>query len=224
MNMTISGVGAFSGSVRHGIAGRISWKLVLLIGIPSALGAIFGMWFMIHIPRFWGHLAIGTMLFVSGLNLLVQRTDANPTWRIPPHLVIAIEILVGVAIGALASITGLLLGSLRLPIMIRVLQIDPPLATGSNMVISCATAFAGAATSLVVGTEHGILSVIALAVVAPPTIVGGYFGAKFTDRLSKDQLIKLVGWTVAATGVLMVIQGFWQALDYLDLENDSDIE
>lgn len=221
-NMTISGFGALAGSIRHGRAGRISWALVALMGIPSVVGAVLGMMILVHVPRFWGHLTIGTMLLIAGLNLVKSRQSEATEWALPERWRILTEILIGLGIGALASVTGLLLGSLRLPLLIRVLKVDPLLATGSNMVIGCLTAFAAAATAFLKGTEHGFLSLLTLAVVIPPTVLGGYLGARFTDRLSRQQVVRLVGWVVAATGFLMVAQGCWQALATLDLESADD--
>src|SRR5262249_28161322 len=81
-------------------------------------------------------------------------------------------------------------------------------AVGSNMAIGCLTAFSGALTALCLG---GGLDLLTLALVAPPTCLGGYLGARLTGRFRKETLQRLVGWTIAATGLLMVGQGAWPA-------------
>jgi uncharacterized membrane protein YfcA len=88
-------------------------------------------------------------------------------------------------------------------------------AVGSNLAIGFLTALAGAATSWWAG---GGFDLLALAVVGPPTMLGGYLGALLTGRLRKEVMQRLLGWVVAALGVLMVAQGCWKATRGRDLQ------
>ena len=51
-----------------------------------------------------------------------------------------------------------------------------------------------------------------VAVVGPPTILGGWLGARWTGQFRKESLVRLVGWTVLLTGLGMAGQGAWKAL------------
>jgi hypothetical protein len=113
------------------------------------------------------------------------------------------EIAVGLGLGALAAATGLMLGTIRLPMMICWLKVDPKVAVGTNMLVGCLTAFAAAATA---GAKGGVLDPLALLIVAPPTILGSYLGAQLTGKLSPQKLKAFVGWTVAFTGLFMAGQ------------------
>src|SRR4051794_31674328 len=57
-NLIISGTGALSGSASHVRAGRVSWKGVALIGIPSGIGAILGVLLFVHLNPIWSSLVI----------------------------------------------------------------------------------------------------------------------------------------------------------------------
>jgi uncharacterized membrane protein YfcA len=100
-----------------------------------------------------------------------------------------------------------MLGALRLPVMIRLFRIDPPAAVGSNMTIGALTALAGVATTLAADSDFPLVRMlVVLAVVGPPTVVGGWLGGWLTGWLRKDSVRVLAGWVIALTGVLMVAQ------------------
>ncbi len=204
-NLLISGSGALGGSASHVRAGRVSWPGVALIGIPSAIGAVIAVLIFVRINPLWSYMIIGVMLIISGLNLVRKKSDDKPPEPITPLRRYVVEIVIGLGLGALAAITGLMLGSLRLPMMIRYLGMDPKEAVGTNMVVGCLTAAVGALTGLLAG--DGRLDLLVLAVVVPPTLLGGWLGAWLTGRISKAAVQKFAGWVVAVTGILLVAQG-----------------
>jgi uncharacterized membrane protein YfcA len=135
--------------------------------------------------------------------------------RLPAGLRLVGEIAIGLFLGALASATGLMMNGLRLPMLIRLLKLDPRVAVGSNLAIGFLTALAGAAASWWAG---GGFDGLALTVVGPPTMLGGYLGALLTGRLPKEAVQRLLGWVIAALGLLMVAQGCWKATRGRDLQ------
>jgi uncharacterized membrane protein YfcA len=204
-NLLISGTGALSGSASHVREGRVSWRGVALIGIPSGIGAIIGVLIFVRINPLWSYLVIGVMLVISGINLIRKKPDDEPKSDITPLRRTIVEIIIGLALGALGAVTGLMLGSLRLPMMIRYMRMDPKQAIGTNMVVGCLTAAIGTATNLLAG--DGRLNWLVLAAVVPPTLLGGWLGARLTGRISKSAVQRLAGWIVMVTGVMMVGQG-----------------
>lgn len=204
-NLIISGTGALGGSAGHVKAGNVSWKGVALIGIPSMLGAIIAVVIFIRINPLWSYIVIGLMLVISGVNLIRKKPDERPPEPITPLRQMIIEVLIGLALGALAAITGLMLGSLRLPMMIRYMRMDPKEAIGTNMVVGCLTALVGATTGFIAGGRH--IDWLVLAAVVPPTLLGGFFGAWLTGKISKQAVQKFAGWVITFTGVLLVGQG-----------------
>jgi uncharacterized protein len=204
-NLIISGVGAFAGASSHVRDGRVSWKGVALIGIPSAVGAIIGVMLFVRLNPIWSYVVIGIMLVISGVSLVRKKTDENPPNDVPPLKRFCFEIAIGLGLGALAAVTGLMLGSLRLPMMIRYLKMDPEEAIGTNMVVGCLTAAVGSITGLFAGEGH--IPWLVMAVVVPPTILGGWLGGVLTGRISKETVQKMAGIIVALTGVLLIGQG-----------------
>jgi uncharacterized membrane protein YfcA len=207
-NLIISGVGALAGTVRHLRDGRVSWHCLALMGLPSAAGAAGAAYvFTKHVNHFWAYLIIGLMLVVSGWVLVRQPAASETPPEAPGPWQIAIEIVIGLGLGALAAITGLMLGSLRLPMMLRFLKIDPRVAVGSNMAIGCLTALVAAATYFTSAHEINWPALAAvMLVVVPPTVLGSYFGAWLTGHIRKETVRRLAGWIIAITGVLMIGQ------------------
>jgi uncharacterized protein len=214
-NLAVSGLGALAGSIPHLRGGRISLGALALVGIPSALGAVGGMLLFVKISRFWAHITLGVLLLLLGIRMLrrpAEQVTSEPRIGILP---MTVDVLVGLLLGALAAVTGLMMNGLRLPLLIRRLQGNVPLAVGTNMAVGCLTAVAGIITAWIMGSGFDL---VALGMVGPPTILGSYLGARLTDRLSKRALQRVLGWTITVLGCLMVTEGFWKATRPRDLQ------
>jgi uncharacterized membrane protein YfcA len=220
-NLAVSGLGALAGTARHARGGRVSPRALLVMGVPSAVGAVLGVLLFVKVNRFWAHIALGAILVVLGLRMARVRPAGSagaaggPAPRPPGGLRLLVEIGYGLLLGALASVSGLMMSSLRLPVMLRTMKLDPRVAVGSNMAIGFLTALVGAVAAYWAG---GHLDFLVLAAVGAPTMLGGYMGALLTGRLRKETVQRLLGWTVAALGVLMVAQGCWKATRGRDLQ------
>ena len=207
-NLAISGLGALTGTIRHARDGRISLRVIAIMGIPSVVGAIIAAYVLVKVDPHWARIFVGGFLAVSGINLVFSRPEEGGTVLFGRGLRMALEILIGLALGFLAVVTGLMMGSMRLPMMIKWLRIDPRVAVGSNMAVGCLTALAGVVT---LWTQGGTFALTPLLIIAPPTILGGWLGAKWTGKFRKESLALMVGWTVAVTGLLMVGEGVWRS-------------
>jgi len=204
-NLAVSGVGALAGSFRHTSDGHISRPLLLLMGVPSVIGAVVAILLFTSVSPFWSHLVIGVMLVQAGLSLIRSRKDAGTKLDSSPlsqRRRLLYEVLIGLALGMLCGVTGLMLGTLRLPMMIRYLGIDPKVAVGTNMLIGCLTALTAAITAW--ANPNSGLDLLAVLIVGPPTVLGSYLGAKQTARVSKETLKGWVGATVAFSGLFMI--------------------
>jgi uncharacterized membrane protein YfcA len=208
-NLAISGLGALTGSVRHAREGRVSLRLLALMGIPSILGALVGAFLLMRVDSSWARVAVGGFLVISGVNLVVSRKSEGAAVNPFQALRILAEILIGLVIGFLAAVTGLMLGSVRLPMMIRMLKVDPRVAVGTNMAVGCLTAVAGACALWPGGQSFDLMTLL---IVGPLTILGGYWGSRCTGRFRKESLQFLVGLTIVLTGVGMVAEGVWKTL------------
>ena len=99
---------------------------------------------------------------------------------------------------------GLILGSVRLPVIIRVLRIDPRLAAGSNLVMGTlmgAFGFIG----------HGVRGEVdlpLLAAMGSTGMIGAYIGAQYTGRASLNALMYTMSLVLFVVGALLVRDGF----------------
>jgi uncharacterized membrane protein YfcA len=207
-NLAISGMGAMTGTFKHAREGRISLSMIFLMGIPSVIGAAVGAVLLLKVDSEWARLVIGGFLTCSGLNLIFSVSSPGGSSPVFGALRWLVEVIIGLVIGFLATVTGLMLGSVRVPMMIRLLKIDPRVAVGTNMAIGCLTAFAGAG-SLWRGESFYLLPIL---IAGPATILGAYLGARYTGHFRKEVLQRLVGLTIALTGLGMTGEGVWKAL------------
>jgi uncharacterized membrane protein YfcA len=120
---------------------------------------------------------------------------------------VAQEAAIGLVIGGLGGLVGLILGSLRLPAMLRVLNMEPRSAVGTNMAVGLVTGIAGVAGHL----AGGEIDWPVLGLMGGASMVGGYYGARLTGRLSPPALLTTLGVVLFAVAGAM----FWQAVQEL---------
>jgi uncharacterized membrane protein YfcA len=215
-NLGVSGLGALAGAVRHFRGGRVSLVALALVGIPSAVGAAVGMLLFVKVNRFWAHITLGFLLLVLGIRIVRRPVEQQKgADSLPGKWQFLGEILVGLLLGALAAVTGLMMNGLRLPVLVRLLRGDVPVAIGSNMAIGLLTALVGVGAAWIVDSGFDLLC---LAIVGPPTILGSYLGAAVTGRMRKETLQRVLGWVIAILGLLMVLEAFWRASRPRDLQ------
>lgn len=204
-SLAISATGGFTGAVRHGREGNIRWRLLLSVGAPSAVAAFFAARWAGGIDPRWVGGSIGVVLLASGLELSVRRgAPEAPDVEAGDQPRPVAEAGLGAILGTLSGLVGLMLGSLRLPLLIRWLRVHAPIAVGSNMAIGCLTGALGAAGALTAGN----ISALAFFVVSPATIAGAWLGARVTTRLDPRALRRLIGITVVLSGLWMMFENF----------------
>ena len=111
-------------------------------------------------------------------------------------------VLAGAAIGVLGGLIGLILGSLRLPAMIRWVGEEPARAVGTNLVVGIAVGAAG-----LVGHLPGGIDWTLLWVGAAGSIPGALLGSRLTGRLSPAGLLRAVGAILLVAGTAAIVQG-----------------
>lgn len=205
-NLAISVMGALAGTYFHMKEGRVNFRLLLSIGIPSMIGAALSVLALAHVTHDWVKILIGFMLIYSGFQITKSKGSSSGKNGRSLRARLFVEGVIGVAIGALSGAVGLMLSSIRLPAMIRVLGVDPKEAVGTNLAISFLTGLVGAVTSLLVSGVN--LPIIAA--VAPTTLAGSYLGARFVAKVDPAKLRQLLTWTLVATGTFMIAESMGQ--------------
>lgn len=204
-NIVISGAAATVGSIGHIRAGRVNWRLVAWMLPPSLAGGAFGAVLSTSVPERVLLLSIAFVLLWNARTLLRPGRAAagtTPVSSARPSRALAVGIAFGV--GVLGGFVGLILGSLRVPAMIRHLREPPHLVVGSNMMLGAGVAMAALLAHVLNpdGTVDGEVVAVGIAASAP----GAVIGARFTGRLSEAQLVKAIGITVAVAGTALLVR------------------
>ena len=187
-NIGISAIAAGAAAAAHIRAGRINWRLVAWMAPPSVAAAIAGGYLSGELPGDTLRLAIAAVLLVSGLQLL--RSPGRPEGadrRGSPDVRGAA--LAGAAIGFVGGVVGLILGSLRMPALLRLVGEAPARAVGTNVAVGFCVGLGGVV---------GHLSSVApdwdlLALGAAASVPGALLGSRLTGRLSEEALVRAIG-------------------------------
>jgi len=199
-NIAVSGVAAAAGSLAHFRARRVDWRLAAWMIPPSVVGAVGGGYAAGHLPADVLRVVIGGALLVFGLDLLRRRRQEIPEPRDAPDLRAAV--LAGAAIGAIGGLIGLILGTLRVPALIRWVGEEPARAVGTNLVVGVAVGGAGLIGHIPSGVDWTLL-----AVGAGASIPGALIGSRYTGRLSAPVLLRAIGVILVVSGTLTIVRG-----------------
>ncbi len=138
-NIGISAASAAAGSLRHVREGRVSWRVVAWMLPPSVAGAFIGGYFGGDVPdAVLLSVASGILLF-NGIDLLARPFRANPRTR----LRVAPAVAGGLGIGALGGAIGVILGTMRMPVLLHGVGMNAARAVGTNLVIGFAVGVVG---------------------------------------------------------------------------------
>ncbi len=203
-SMAVSTVSTLAGAARHARSGRVQVRPLLVMGLPSALSAYAAAQFAARIDAQWLKLGIALALVIAAVDLAspagrVRASRPVPVAAMGRASVVAFQVLVGTALGAISGLVGLLLGSVRLPAMVR-LGVSPATAIGTNMAIGAITGFSGGASAVLGGHVH----TTAFVVVAPLAVLGSHLGAKRTGALDATTLTRWIAVALAVTAVVML--------------------
>lgn len=196
-NIGVSGVAALTAALAHIRAGRVDWRLVAWLTPPSMAGAVVGGYVSGKVPKNAFLATIGVVLLLMAVDLLRRRPAAEPRRMTPTETV-----LIGGGIGLLGGFVGLILGSLRLPAMLRM---GEPLATaiGTNATVGFFVGGAGVVGHLPGGVDWTLLGVGAAA-----SVPGALLGSQLTGRLPEAQLKQAIATILVAAGIALLVQAF----------------
>lgn len=216
-NIIVSAASAGTSSIRHIRDGRVDRQLILYMGVPSILGGFLGGFYSNQAPDGLLLFFVGVLLAWQGLEFTIRSISQTP----PPdqdnittgssvvaiwfrHRRKAVEASAGLGIGILGGAVGLILGGTRLPILIRLLQIDPRIAAGSSSLIGFMLGVMGFSGHMSRGNVDYPLVVL----MGTTAMVGGYFGAKYTGQVSRHHLVLTMGVVLTAMGAAMIWRAF----------------
>jgi uncharacterized membrane protein YfcA len=200
-NIAVSGIAAATAGAAHIRAGRINWRLFGWMAPPSVVGALAGGYFAGRVPKTALLLVIAAVLLFSGLDLLLRR-PREARRRAEPSVLAAV--VSGAVIGLLGGFVGLILGSLRMPALLRLVGEPASRAVGTNLAVGVCVGVAGLLGHLPNGAPDWKL----IAVGGAASIPAALLGARLTGRLSEPALVRAIGAVLLVASAGAATQAF----------------
>jgi uncharacterized membrane protein YfcA len=197
-NIAISAAAAGSGALRHAREGRVDWRIVAWMAPPSVAGAVLGALVADDVSERLLYAAIAAVLVWSGIDLALRPVRARQRER--PLLWPAVAS--GFGIGVLGGAVGVILGTLRMPALVRAVGLGVKRAAGTNLVVGFLLGVAGFAAQ---AGSFGVDWPILLAGLAG-AIPGGWLGAKATGRFDENVLRVALGAVLVVVGAVFAGQ------------------
>jgi hypothetical protein len=203
-NVAISGLAALTSSYAHWRGGRVNWRLFAWMAPTSLAGAIAGGLIAGVLPERVLLGAISLVVLYGAVEVARYKRpdggDGAPT-RTEFFLNAA---LIGFGVGLLGGLVGLILGSLRLPAMVKWAGVGPYGAVGTNAAVGVVVGIGGLAGHLPSGVDWAILAVGGAA-----AMPAAYLGSRFTGRLDEHQLIRAMAAILVISGLAMAAQAIF---------------
>ena len=231
-NLGVSTLGAIAAALRHYRLGNINLHLFLILGLTGAAGAFIGSFLTGYIPVSYLLIVIGIIVLYESYNLLkgsgakqesINRKGSieDPTSvrgentdRISVYTqekLIFLESIIGFGIGLLGGMVGLVLGSIRMPAMISILKMEPMVAVGTNLAASSVMGISG----LIGHITNNNIDYFILVVMGSSAMMGGYLGARYTNRFSERNLKRIIGLVLIVVAATMFFRVYALGVDVL---------
>jgi uncharacterized protein len=195
-SLILVGSTALVGAFLHQEAARVAWKEGLLFvsfGVPlNFLGAILSRYVSGTVLL----LLFGVLMGISGVAMLIKRSEPNPAdkrkiWPV---------VISGAAVGLLAGFLGVGGGFMVVPSLVLFMHIPIKSATGTALLVIAANS-----ALALVGHRHSLLvDWVLLIELVVPALLATYLGVKLTEKLSAQQLRGVFGVFVILLGAGMV--------------------
>ena len=218
-NILVSSLSSLTGAIRHLREGRVDKRIVLVMGVPAFVGAFIGGFASDTVPEALLIFLAGLLVGWQGIEFLILVANRRRSNAGGGHLFgsdlegatglfsrnrMAAEGGIGFGVGLLGGAVGLILGSIRLPALIRILRVDPRIAAGSNLFIG----FIMGSLGWIGHVARGQVDYALLIPMGAAAMVGSYYGAKLTGRVRLDTLITVMGGVLVVVGALLIWQAF----------------
>jgi uncharacterized membrane protein YfcA len=197
-NIAISAAAAGAGGLAHARRGRVDWHIVAWMAPPSIAGAILGALVAGGVSERLLFGLIAAVLVWSGIDLAVRPIVARPRADLRTGRGGALAFLIGVLGGAV----GVILGTLRMPALVRAVGMDVRRAAGTNLVVGFFLGVAGFATH----AAGALVDWSVLAAGLAGAVPGGWLGARNSGRYPESALRIALGAALVLVGVLFFVQ------------------
>jgi uncharacterized membrane protein YfcA len=202
-NLLISAAAAGTAAIAHIRAGRINWRLFWWMAPPSVAAAILGGYLSGVLPRDALLAVIAVVLLYSSFDLSRWTPPRRgPDDGAPVDLDIPAAVGAGAVIGLLGGVVGLILGSLRMPALLKIVGERPSRAAGTNVAVGFWVGVFGAIGHLPSAPPDWKVAGLG----AAASIPGALIGARLTGRLSEIQLVRAIAAVLFVAGIATAIE------------------
>ena len=198
-NIAISAAAAGAGGLKHAREGRVDWRVVAWTAPPSVAGAIAGALVADDVSEALLYWLIAAVLVWSGVDLALRPITARPRER----LRVGRGGVLAFGIGLLGGAVGVILGTLRMPALVRSVGLDVRRAAGTNLVVGFLLGVAGFAAHAA-GGEGVDWAVLAAGLGG--ALPGGWLGARASGRVSENTLRLALGAVLVVVGIAFAVQ------------------
>jgi uncharacterized membrane protein YfcA len=207
-NVAVSGAAAVAAASRQAQAGRLDWRLFAWMAPASLAGAVIGGLVSGVVPGEPLLIAIGVVVLYGAWEIYrYERPDAGGEGGETPASAAAQlwnAAAVGLAVGVLGGFVGLILGSMRLPALIRFAGVAPHAAVGTNAAVGVLVGLGGLIGHLPSGIDWELF-----AAGCAGGVPGAYLGAHFTGRLGERALLNACAAVLVVSGLAILVQALF---------------
>jgi uncharacterized protein len=203
-NVAISGAAALTSAYAHWRGGRVNWRLFAWMAPTSLAGAIIGGVIAGLLPERILLGAISLVVFYGAVEVARYKRPEGGQARPTTTELFLNAALIGFGVGLLGGFVGLILGSLRLPAMVKWAGVGPYGAVGTNAAVGVVVGIGGLLGHLPSGVDWEILGVGAAA-----AMPAAYLGARFTGRLDERHLIQAMAVVLVISAAAMGAQAIF---------------
>lgn len=203
-NVAISGAAALTSAYAHWRAGRVNWRLFAWMAPTSLVGAIVGGLIAGVLPERILLGAISIVVLYGAVEVARYRRPEGATSPPTRSELFLNAALIGFGVGLLGGFVGLILGSLRLPAMVKWAGVGPYGAVGTNAAVGVVVGVGGLVGHLPSGIDWEIFFVGAAA-----AMPAAYLGSRFTGRLDEQQLLRAMAVVLTISGLGLAAQAIF---------------
>tara|TARA_R110000751_G_scaffold49002_1_gene109292 strand:- start:13097 stop:13852 length:756 start_codon:yes stop_codon:yes gene_type:complete len=187
------------GSVSYIKRGVVSWKFVLLFGIPSMLGTYIGAWASQYVSGDFQLLTFSIVMVIASRLMFSPVTSTNSVVAAPRDLFV---ISIGILVGALAGFVGVGGGFLIVPALFLLGKLGFQQAIGSSLIIITMQSFIGYLKYQDVLEQFALrINWKVVLVVVFMGILGSIIGVRIGDKIPQQQIRKLFAIVLVVLGI-----------------------
>jgi uncharacterized membrane protein YfcA len=187
------------GSISYIKRGLVSWKFVLLFGLPSMFGTYFGAWTSQFVSGEFQLLIFSIVMLIASRSMFSPVTSTNSEVAASRNLFV---ISVGILVGAIAGFVGVGGGFLIVPALFLLGKLAFQQAIGSSLVIIMMQSFIGYLKYQNVLQQFALtMNWKTVLVIVFMGILGSMLGVRIMDKIPQQQVRKLFAIVLVVLGI-----------------------